>query len=469
MSDDYEAFVANKLTRVPPTGLATVPELGDYLFPHQRDLVGWALRRGRAAVFAGTGLGKSRISLEWARCVAEHTGGRVLLLTPLAVAPQMVREANAIGVRAAHVRDQESAPADCPIWVTNYERLHKFDAASFAGVVCDESSVIKHYNSKTFQTLMDAFRDTAWKLCATATPAPNDFTELGTHAELLGICTRTEMLAEYFIRDGGETQVWNLKGHAQKLFWRWVASWAALLRTPSDLGYDDGAYALPPLNLKQEIVAVDHGQQREAGMLFAVEARTLSERRNVRRASMTARVDRCVEIVRAEPGEQFVVWCDLNLEQDALAKALGKEAVSIQGSTDPDEKVEMHERWLRGEARVLISKPSIFGFGLHWAHCARMAFVGVSDSWESYFQAVRRCWRFGQTREVDVYVITGELEGAVTANLQRKEADAIRMSDELSAQTRDVVRTEVRGLKREVNDYVRPRLIMPSWLKGDAA
>ena len=461
---NYEDFVHHKLSQVPPTGLAEVPPLSDTLFPFQRDLVTWALRRGRCAIFADTGLGKTRQELEWARCVALATGGRVLLLAPLAVGAQTVREAERIGIEAKQVRyaaDIEDAPS---IVVTNYDRIHHFDATSFVGVVCDESSVIKNSDSKTFATLTEMFKDTPFRLCATATPSPNDYTELGTHAEFLGICTKEEMLAEYFCHDGGETQTWRLKGHARTAFWRWVAGWAALIRKPSDFGYSDAGYDLPPLIITQHTINADPEQAKAQGLLFAEPARTLTERRSARKASLAPRVQRCAEVVLAEPNEAWVIWCELNAEADALTDALTG-AVEIRGSDDSILKEQRLVAFSAGEYRILISKPKIAGFGLNWQHAARMCFVGVKDSYESTYQAIRRCWRFGQTRSVHVHVFASELEGEVVKNLERKERDAFQMAEALSVETRDVIRAEIMGQKRQTNAYgANTKARLPKWM-----
>ncbi len=464
----YADFIYGKLSRVPPTGLAELPALGDYLFPFQSDLVTWALRRGRCAIFADTGLGKTRQELEWARCVALSTGGRVLILAPLAVGAQTVREADKIGVLAKQVRyaaDLDGAPS---IVVTNYDRIHHFSeavaAGEFVGVVCDESSVIKNSDSKTFATLTAMFASTPFRLCATATPSPNDYTELGTHAEFLGICTKEEMLAEYFCHDGGETQTWRLKGHARVAFWRWVAGWAALIRKPSDFGYSDEGYDLPPLVITQHTIAADHSQAKYQGLLFAEGARTLTERRATRKASLLPRVAACAEVVLSEPDEPWVIWCELNAEADALADALTS-AVEIRGSDDAMLKESRLIAFSNGEIRVLISKPKIAGFGLNWQHAARMCFVGVKDSYESTYQAIRRCWRFGQTRSVHVHVFASELEGEVVKNLERKERDAFAMSEALSAETREMVRAEILGQKRQTNSYeAKARAVVPDWM-----
>jgi hypothetical protein len=457
----YADFLSAKFRAHTPSGF-DYAERGLPMFSHQLDLVRWATRRGRSAIFADTGLGKTRMQLAWADAVVRHTGGSVLILAPLAVGEQTVEEASSIGISAKHCREASDLAAG--VNVTNYERLHKFDARSFSGVVLDESSVIKHHDAKTFRLLTDAFMATPYKLCATATPAPNDWTELGTHAEFLGIRSRTEMLAEFFTHDGGETQVWRLKGHARRAFWQWVASWGAVIRTPSDLGYDDGGYKLPALSVSEH--HVDHEVAPLEGQLFAAEAQTLMERRAARRDSMEARVQACAAMVNGNY-EPWIVWCELNAEGDALRAAIPG-AVEIRGADDVDTKERRLSDFAHGRTRVLITKPSIAGWGLNWQHCARVAFVGVTDSFEAYYQAVRRCWRFGQSRPVDVHLFVSESEGAVLANLQRKERDAAEMGRMLAAETGDAVRASIRGASRETNSYQPSRPIaVPAFL--DAA
>ncbi len=460
----YEGLLARKLSIVPPTGIPDSVEFaGGALFPHQDVLTRWALKRGRCAIFADTGLGKTRIQLEWAQQVHKRAGADVLILAPLAVAAQTVREGQAIGIDVCHVR--EAVDVKPGINICNYERAHKLDAPRFGAVALDESSIIKHHDAKTFSTLTEAFESTPFKLCATATPAPNDWTELGTHAEFLGICTRAEMLSEFFLHDAAETQIWRLKGHARDQFWRWVASWAALVRAPSDLGYDDSLYLLPPLMVTEHTVK---SHQSAEGMLFALEAQTLSERRGARRASMDQRVTECAALVNAQR-QPWVVWCDLNAESEALTQSIDG-AIEVTGSMPADEKERRLIAFAAGEHRVIVSKPSICGFGLNWQHAARMAFVGVTDSFEAYYQAVRRCWRFGQKRAVEVHVFASELEGAVVANLRRKERDAKIMADALSAETSSAVRAEVLGLTRETNPYNPATSISaPNWLQSEAA
>jgi len=462
-ASDYHSYVAAKLARAVPTGIHGATVSRPWLFNFQSDLVGWALRRGRAAIFADTGLGKMRMELAWADRVAAHTGKPVLILTPLAVAPQLRAEGEVVGISVDVVRDACDIDATHRICVTNYDRLHRFDASIFGGVAFDESSIFKSFNSKTLAQCLGMFEATPFKLPCSATPSPNDYTELGTHAELLGVCSRAEMLAEYFVHDGGETQKWRLKGHARKAFWQFVASWAAMLRSPADLGYDASAYVLPPLNVHHHVIEADAVSVAESGLLFAQEAKSLMERKQARRGSVGARVARCVEMVNASD-DQWIVWCELNSESEALARGIIG-AVEVRGSMETEEKEEALRKYIAGEARVIVSKPSIFGLGINLQFSHNMAFVGVTDSWESYYQAVRRQWRFGQKLPVNVHIFASELEGAVVANLQRKERDAAIMSAELAAETGDAVRAEVLGLVRTTNDYAADaRMQLPQWM-----
>lgn len=459
-SRNYADFLQDKLSDA--VGLALNGDITldpSIYYPHQRDLVRWALRRGRAAIFADTGLGKTRMELAWAFEVYRQTSGNVLILAPLAVAEQTTEEGERIGVDIAHVRDgSEVKPG---LSITNYDRLHRFDPSQFDGVVLDESSIIKHHDTRTLARLLEAFSDTPYRLCATATPAPNDWAELGTHAEFLGIRTRVEMLSEFFVHDGGETQVWRLKGHAREAFWRWVASWGAMIRSPEDLGHDGSMYELPPLRVRETIVP---SPGRPDDGLFTNLAQTLSERRQARKESLDARVNACAE--RANMDRQpWIVWCELNAESDALVRAI-PDAVEIRGSDPIEHKERALHRFAHGDVRVLVTKPSIAGWGLNWQHCRRVAFVGVSDSYEAYYQAVRRCWRFGQTQPVDVWLYASEREGAVYNNLKRKEASAREMQEALLSETRLAVQESVLGWKRESNEYTADTTMqMPRFLR----
>lgn len=461
----YAQFISKKLAHSPCVGIeSALTQMDRYaLFPHQLDLTRWALRRGRAAIFAGTGLGKTRMEVAFAAEVARITGCRALILAPLAVAEQTVAEGAAMGVQVTHVRDG-SDPSG-PVAITNYDRLHRFDPSQYGAIVLDESSVIKHHDTKTLAALLAAFRDTPYRLAATATPAPNDWSELGTHAEFLGIRSRVEMLSEFFTHDGGDTQTWRLKGHARQEFWKWVASWGALIRSPDDLGHDGSAYQLPPLRVHQHTVTSDTADNGD--WLFPAEALTLSERRSARRDSVAARASACARMVNGSE-DTWVIWCELNAEADAL-KSLIPGSVEIRGTDEEASKERRLADFAAGKIRVLVTKPSIAGWGLNWQHCYRIGFVGVTDSFESYYQAVRRCWRFGQRHPVDVHLFASEREGAVVTNLRRKEQDAEALAMALSRETLAAVRESVLGSVKETNAY-QPihRMQLPSFIGARA-
>jgi len=453
---DYQAFLDGKRVRDIASGFTVDPAaLHPALFAFQRDIVAWALRRGRAAVFADCGLGKTLMQLEWARHVCAHTGGSVLILAPLAVAQQTAREGAHFGIGVTVCRAQ--ADVRPGINVANYEMLHHFDAATFAGVVLDESSILKAYDGKTRTTIIEAFARTPYKLAATATPAPNDHMELGNHAEFLGVMRRSEMLSMFFTHDGGDTSVWRVKGHAEGAFWAWVCSWAVMLRTPADLGYDDAGFTLPPLHLHPHVVE----SGTPDGYLFPVDALTLADRRLARKASLAQRVEACAALVNAS-NEPWLVWCDLNAEGDALTRLIPG-AVQVSGSDTPEHKSQAMLDFAAGAIRVLVSKPSICGFGMNWQHCPNEAFVGLSDSYEQYYQAIRRVYRFGQTRPVHIHLFTSEAEGAVVTNIQRKEQEARRMAEEMVNEMRDLNTAALHGAERQVADYTVECAVGAGW------
>lgn len=424
----YEAFLQSKAKVAAPRGLDHIPPLPKRLFPFQRAIVARHLRLGSGAVFAGTGLGKTGIQLSWADAVEKYTGGQTLILTPLAVAQQTLKEAERFGIDGVEYAEDQSG-ASHRIVVTNYDRLERFDPERFAAVVLDESSIIKSHESKTRFALTEAFRRHEFKLACSATPAPNDWTELGNHSEFHGVLSDKEMLATYFVHDGSvragkaaDAGGWRLKGHAERDFWKWCASWSTFLRHPRDLGFQQEGYDLPPLIKRQITVRVEYQPQPESGLLFPMEAQTLGERLGARRDSMDERVAAAATIVNAQPDRPWMVWCQLNAESDALERSIPG-SLQVRGSDDRNIKAERLLGFCEGRPRVLISKPSIAGFGMNWQHCADMVFVGLNDSFEQLFQAIRRCWRFGQTKPVNVYMIASELEGAVVANLEQKERD----------------------------------------------
>lgn len=461
---DYGEFIASKRLIDKPTGLSVVPELNHQLKPHQHDIVTWALRRGRAAVFAGTGLGKTFMQLEWAKHVNEYTGKPVLILAPLAVAAQTVREGEKFDIQVTHAHDQSEITDG--VNVTNYDRLEKFDTSVFGGVVLDESSILKSHDGKTRSYIIEVFQQTQFRLACTATPAPNDYMELGNHAEFLGVMTQEEMLAMFFIHDGGETQKWRLKGHAESEFWKWMCSWAVMLRKPSDLGYDNEGYDLPPLNLHQITVDVDHDRALE-GHLFVMEAATLQERLQERRMTIDDRCQAAAEVINSKPDEAWLVWCNLNDEAEMIASMV--KGVNVQGSDKNEVKEKNLMRFTDGDIRIMVSKPSIAGFGMNWQHCSNMVFVGLNDSYEQLFQAIRRCWRFGQTRQVNVWMIAAETEGRVVSNLQRKESDAERMAEMMVSHMQDITVAELRGTERVKTEYNAANdMIIPDWLRRAA-
>ena len=455
---NYEQWIAKKRVTTDAEGI-TDATLGAHLFPYQSDLVRWALRRGRAALFADTGLGKTSMQVEWARVVSERAG-RVLILAPLAVAEQTVAEARRFGVSVVYAR--HGGDTDAQIVITNYDMAHHFTAKDFAGVVLDESSILKSYDGATRTMLVEMFGRTPYRLACTATPAPNDHVELGNHSEFLGIKSRVEMLAEYFVHDGGSTSDWRLKGHAKQAFWTWVCSWAASIRMPSDLGYDDAGFSLPELRMHEHVIPISHREAWSAGFLFAPDAKTLNDQRATRRATLAKRIESVVSIVAAHPDEPWIVWCELNDESDAIESAIA-DSIQVAGSDDVDVKRDRLVGFTTGKHRVMVSKPSIAGFGMNWQHCSKMVFVGASNSYEQTYQAIRRCWRFGQKRPVDVWVIRAENEGAIVQNMKRKERDADTMRASMIGHMREIQRENVRGASRETNEYKRRgRLVVPA-------
>lgn len=453
----YDTFLAKKTVSDPMTGLAEVPPLNPMLYPHQRDMVSWALRRGRAALFADCGIGKGPMQMEW----ADKQPHECLIAAPLAVAHQFVREGQKFGIDLSYAKNQ--AGVSKRITVTNYERLADFHIDQFGAIALDESSLLKNQAGAYSQWMIEAFKSTPFRLCSSATPAPNDVMELGTQAEFLGVMSRGEMLAMYFTHDGGDTSKWRIKGHAQKAFWEWMASWAVMIRKPSDLGYSDCGFELPPIHMHEHCVKVDAAT---SGYLFAVEAQTLQERQEARRDSIAQRVARCAELVNG-CDRPFLVWCNLNAESEALAAAI-PDAIEVTGSDSDEHKEESIIGFLEGKYRVMVSKPRIAGLGLNLQHCADMAFVGLSDSYEQLYQSIRRCWRFGQKNEVNVHVITAETEGAVVANIKRKEMEAEKTYDNMIAHMKDLNTASLHGQSsRNKTSYAPSKtLALPSWLKA---
>lgn len=421
----YAQFLARKTVDADRPGPYIAPaEVHPVLHAWQNDLVRWAARTSRAAIWADTGLGKTLMQLEWARLTAK-TGA--LVVAPLAVCQQTIREASKIGITARYVRDSSEVNR-LGICVTNYERVPAIDPGLFDAVVLDESSILKQSDGKTRAMLIDWARDIPNRLACSATPAPNDPEELTNQAEWLGRMSRTHMLAAYFVHD---QDGWRLKGHARQPMMRWMAQWAVALTKPSDVGGDDDGYILPGLQVIPEIVTADIEVE---GQLFATDIGGVTGRAQLRRKTLNARVDRAAKLVANEPGP-WILWCGLNSEADALAAAIPG-AVNIHGALDADEKARLLLGFADRDFDVLITKPSIASQGLNYQHCNRMAFVGLGDSYEQYYQAIRRCYRYGQTKIVHAHVIVSGLESQIAANVARKETQAARITRDLVTEMR---------------------------------
>jgi len=458
----YLRFLAQKRIVAPSDGVdVDEDQVHPVLFGFQRDLTRWALRKGRAALFADTGLGKTPMQVEWARL----TGRRTLILAPLAVAQQTIRQAaQLLEVEVGYARSQAEAAG--PITITNYERLDRFDLGAFDAVVLDESSILKSFSGATKKALVAGFRSTPYRLCCTATPAPNDIEELCNHADFLSVMTPAEMRSTFFIADSkGEFMRYRLKGHARQAFYRWMASWAMAVKTPSDIGHDDAGYQLPELRVRTHFVETDW---KPSGRLFPVGLDGIVERAEVRRSTIDERVAATVARVESEPDEAWLIWCGLNEEGRAVARAI-PDAVLVEGSDPPERKAEALLGFADGDIRTLITKPSVAGFGMNWQRCARMVFLGLSDSFEAYYQAVRRCWRFGQTRPVYAHVVLSEAEKPIWDNVMFKERRAAEMAEGLVVAMRDHERAELLAGTTAADDYSPTRpLSVPGWLTTEA-
>lgn len=436
---NYHEFLSTK-ERLPSFSGVSVEceDIHSKLFDFQKAIVKWACRKGRAAIFATTGMGKTFMQLEWARIMGETS----LIVAPLCVAKQTIHEAGKIGISVRFVRRQEDILPGLNI--TNYEMLEHF-TGNVDAVVLDESSILKSLSGKTKRKLIDIFRDTKFKLCCTATPAPNDFTELGNHAEFLGIMKHVEMLATYFVNDPKFPAKWRMKGHAKEAFYRWLASWAVAINNPSDLGFDGSRFVLPPLNINP--VIIESGIKRD-GELFFTGLHGIQDRSAIRKATVDERITAVADMVRNSNDSQWICWCGLNDEANKLTRELNGVAVNVQGSDSIESKEAAIEGFLDGSIKVLVTKPKIAGFGMNFQNAKNMAFVGLSDSYEQYFQCIRRAWRYGQDSPVNVHVILTDAERDIYRNILRKEADANTMSEELVKNIEEFERIEV--LKKEV-------------------
>lgn len=398
------------------------------MFDWQKQVVEWAIKKGRAALFEECGLGKTLQQLEWAHQVSIYTQKPVLILTPLAVAKQTESEALKFGYQAKVVSD-ESEITGLGIFITNYDKLDHFDSIEFGGVVLDESSILKNFTGKTRRRLTDRFADTRFRLCCTATPSPNDYTEFGQHADFLGVCSPMQMLATYFVNDTFNTGDWRLKKHAETTFWEWVSSWAACISKPSDIGYPDDGYDLPKLNLETIIVDVDEIEGASEGEMFRISTLSATTMHKELRMTAQQRVDEVANLVN-NSDESWIVWCNTNLESDMLKKAI-PDAIEVKGSDTAKYKENAANGFVSGEHRVLISKSGIFGYGMNWQHCRNVAFVGLSYSFEDFYQALRRSYRFGQKQEVNAYIVHATTEGAIMKTIKRKIAQHEEMQSQM--------------------------------------
>jgi len=453
----YASFLAAKRQLVINHGIAVDAQaIHPMLYSFQRDIVRWAVRKGRAAIFADCGLGKTFMQLEWARL----SGKRSLIIAPLAVAQQTIREGEKLGLDVNYCREQGGVKDGLNI--TNYEMIECFDPSAFGAVVLDESSILKSIAGKTKAKLITMFKDTDMRLCCTATPAPNDIAEFANHSEFLGILPRPEMLATFFVHDD---KGWRLKGHAEEPFYRWMASWGMSLRRPSDLGYSDDGYILPPLNILPVFI---ESAYRPEGMLFNIGLKGIVHRSQVRRATLITRIEEAARLINAND-EQWIAWCGLNEEGRKLHTAV-RDSLLIEGQQSPEQKTEAIIAFTKGEARVLITKPRIAGFGMNFQNASRMVFVGLGDSYEQYYHCIRRAWRFGQTDPVEAHIVLSDVEEPIYQNILRKERQADRAARNLIGQVSQFEKTEIQSKEVEGWQYMEDDKQGKNWqlLLGDS-
>lgn len=421
------------------------------LYEFQKDIVRWALKKGKACIFADCGLGKTPMQLSWAHQVCTHAGGMVLILAPLAVADQTKREAEKFGYTAKVVESQSECISG--INITNYEKMDKFVANEFVGVVLDESSILKSYSGKVRTAIIQNFHSVPYKLACTATPAPNDYMEIGNHSEFCGVMTRSEMLSMFFVHDGGQTSKWRLKGHATDVFWQWLATFSVFVDNPANIGYQVSGYDLPKLNINE--IIVDGNEPIK-------ESLTLTERREARKESLELRCKKAAKLVNSS-NEKWLVWCDLNDESARLSELIS-ESVEVKGSDKSEYKSNSMLAFSDGTVKCLITKPKIAGFGMNWQNCHNMIFTGLSDSYEQYYQAVRRCWRFGQEKPVNVYIIISAKEVCVKENIERKQCDFQKMQSEMTELTKEITKKELKSTCRISTPYEPTKeMKLPDW------
>lgn len=457
LTNNYSEFLATKLQTLKAVGIdCDDSEISPQAFEFQKYLIKLALSKGRFGIFAGTGCGKTIQSLNWANILVKRLGINVLILAPLGVAKQTVNEANKFGMVANYAANQ--AEVQPGITVTNYERLENFDTNYFYGVVLDESSILKAYTSSTRNQIIELFANTSYKLSCSATPSPNDYMELGNQAEFLGIMSRTEMLSMFFEHDGGDTSKWILKHHARKGFWEWVNSWAIMLNHPRDIGFDQPGYDLPPLNYTSH--KVNTKIILDSSRLIQADAKGLAEQRKVRKESLSDRCHKALEIIQNNSTiTPWLIWCETNDESKLLVEIIPN-SIEVKGSDSQKFKEQIAEDFAAGLVPILITKPSIFGYGMNWQVCCNCIYIGLTHSQESFYQSVRRLWRFGQKNDVNVHIIQHQLEGQIERNLKRKEKEATEM-------LQGMVNASRKAAVKVNKESQKIKAIIPKWLKTE--
>jgi len=448
---NYDDFLKSKLDDDVSTGMAITADPHYNAKPHQRDCLEMLLNIGRGAAFLDTGLGKTFLQIDWAR----HIPGKVLIVAPLAVAHQTIREAkNLLGIEVVYSKEGELSDG---ITITNYERIHHFDAGELSGIVLDESSILKGKNSKTKKPIVEQFNQVPYRLACTATPSPNDYTELGNHAEFLGLMSTQEMLTKWFLHDSANTGDWRLKKHAVESFWQWVSSWACCVSKPSDLGHSDEGYDLPELTIKTHTVetALESGGQE---MLFDIPTINATDLHRSKRGTMDERCKMVADMVN-DNDRPWLVWCESNDESALLAKLI-PDSVEVKGSNTPDQKEDRLLSFTDQKSRVLVSKSSICGFGMNWQHCRDIAFASISYSYEKFYQAVRRSWRFGQDQEVRTHVVLADSELPVWRAIEKKTIN----HDQMKKAMRESVFSNSEGAKVKQAYNAKGKGSLPSWI-----
>lgn len=465
----YSDFLATKELIDRPSGHECHADLS-MLFEFQQTIVRWSTRRGRAAVFADCGMGKTIMQLKWAESVITETGGSVLILAPLSVSLQTSKEGEKFGVNVHYCRKQKDVRPG--INITNYEMLRHFKPGFFSGVVIDESSILKSFSGQIRNEIISAFNQCPYRLACTATPSPNDFMELGNHSEFLGVMTRTEMLAMFFVHDGGDTGQWRLKRHGVLNFWKWLSSWAVMVKRPSDITRnpdDDSEFSLPPMQMEHHILPHELDEDSVGGdlnpsqlRLVKQEAITIGDQRRARKTSIQKRIDAIIPLITKNRNDQWLIWCDLNAESRSVYDALvanGFDAVEVEGSQPVEEKESAMIGFANGHIQCLVSKPKIAGHGMNFQSCHNMIFFGLSHSYEAFYQAIRRCWRYGQDHPVNVHIVMTDIERPVMDNIARKHEMAEEMALEMVSNMADFTRSEIMKTSKEISEYQEDVLV----------